>query len=384
MASDRPTPPPSRPGGRTEPWRTERMVQRVPPHLGESTREALSPWIVIAGVVLLIAAICAVLFILSGGTSRLGFGAGAATPTRTPRPATPQVTIIPVTLPPASPTSGPTAATIKYKVKAGDSLIAIAAKYKVSVQAIMAANGLKDETIRIGEELIIPLPTPTPPGGATAPPPLPASTPTLISFQSPPTSATPAGTPGVVRHTVVRGDTLITIAATYGATVEAIRVANQLDSDFLSVGQALLVPVGAWTPTATAAPVVKATATPTAQFAYAAPNLMGPPENKTFYGSQNAPTLEWLAPATLKQNESYVVHVEYISGGERKPLPSLTVKQGTSTKLPPSYYPGPNADGTQFSWYVVIVGESKAKTDTQNPQMVAQSPPSATWTFVWY
>jgi LysM repeat protein len=362
------------------------MVQRVPPHLGESTREAVSPWIAIAGVVLLILVTCGVLSILLDVPSRLGgLGLNApTTPTRTPRPATPAVTTIPVTLPPASPTPGPTAATIKHKVKAGDNLTLIAAKYHVSIQAIMAANGLKDETIRIGEELIIPLPTPTPPGGAIAPQPPPAATPTAISFQSPPTSATPAGTPGVVRHTVVRGDTLITIAATYGSTVEAIRLANQLDSDLLSIGQVLQVPVGAWTPTALPTAVANITATPTTPFAYSAPNLLRPSEGQSFQGSQDTPWLQWTSPATLKQNESYVVHVEYISGGQRKPLPSLTVKEGTSIRLPSSYYPGPNPNGTQFLWYVVIVSQtSKAKADTPSPQ-VAQSLPSATWTFVWY
>jgi len=362
------------------------MVQRVPAHLGETTRESLPPWIMLAGVALLLIVACAVIFMLLGGTSRLGLGISVtATPTRTRTP-TPAVTILPITLPPATvPAPGPTAATVKYKVKAGDNLTAIAAKYKVSIQAIMAANGMKDDTIRVGEELIIPLPTPTPQPGALPQSP-PGVTPTPISFQSPPTSATPAGTPGVIRHTVQRGDTLISVAASYGSTVDAIRAASQLDGDFLSIGQVLLVPVGSWTPTPTATQVVNKTAAPTSQFAYAAPNLLSPSDGKQFHGSQDAPQLMWISPATLKANEFYAVHIEYTWSGERKTPPSLTVKQGTSIKLDPSaYYPGANPNGTQFSWYVVVISQTPGtKTPGQTPQAFAQSPASATWTFVWY
>ncbi len=358
------------------------MVQRVPAHLGETTRDSVSPWIMIAGVALLLIIACAVIFTLLGGTARLGLGASVtATPTRTRTP-TFSVPTLPITLPPASTiVPGPTAAIVKYKVKSGDNLTAIAAKYKVSIQAIMAANGMKDDTIRVGDEIIIPLPTPTPQPGA--PPPSTGATPTPLSFQSPPTSATPAGTPGVIRHTVQRGDTLISIAASYGSTVDAIRAASQLDSDFLSIGQVLLVPVGAWTPTPTATVVANTTATPTSQFVYAAPNLLSPSDSRQFRGSQDTPQLMWDAPATLKPNEFYVVHLDYARNGDKKSI-VRQVKQGTSVKLEPTDYPGANANGTAFSWYVVIVSQTAAKPPGPSPQTLAQSPTSATWTFVWY
>ncbi len=387
MTQERPTPPPPSRPGRSETWRHERLVQRVPAHLGETTRDTVPPWIMVAGVALLIVVVCAALFILLGGGTRLGFGGASSspTPTRPSRTLTPGVTIIPITLPPSSPTVGPTVAMVKYKVKSGDTLIAIAAKYKVSVQAIMAANGLKDDNIRIGEELIIPLPTPTPLPGSSPPPP-PGGTPTPISLESPPTSAAPAATPGVIRHVVKRGDTLSSIAGTYGTTIDAIRIANQLDSDLLSVGQELMVPGSSWTPTATATPIANSTATATAQFAYAQPNLLWPPDNYTLRGRQDAPTLSWESPATLKRNEFYVVHVEYVSGNERKTLPPLTVKQGNSVKLDPAvYYPGANPNGTQFSWYVMVVSQAAgSRTPGPTPPPFAQSPSSPTRKFVWY
>lgn len=378
MAQDQPSTPPSRPG-RPELWRKQRMVQRVPAHLGESTREAMSPWLTIGAVILLIGITCAVIFIMLGGTSRLGALGFGATPTRTrtPTSVSPPLTVIPITLPLPTPTPGPTAATIKYKVKAGDTLTFIADKYHVSIRAIMAANGMRDETIRIGEELIIPLPTPTPPGGASVPQ-LPASTPTPIALESPPPSAEAAGTPGVIRYTVRSGDTLIGIAAANGSTVNAIRIANQLDGDTIIAGQALMVPVGAWTPSPVPTLTSNATSSPTSQFAYPAPNLKFPPDNYSFHGSKEVPYLEWLSPAILKPNEFYVVHVDYVTGGVTKSYP-ITIKQGTSLNLGPTLdYPGSNPNGTRYSWYVVIVSQLPGS------QPLAQSPLSATRTFVWY
>ncbi len=335
----------------------------------------------VAGVILLLLVVCVVIFILLGGTSRF-FGSVNATPTRTPTPQAQPITILPVLATPVPTTPVPTPVTTKYKVKPGDSLIEIAARFKVSVQAIKTANGMKDDTIRIGDELIIPLPTPTPPPGSR--PSSPGGTPTPVSLDSPPNSASPAASPGVIVYTVQRGDTLITIAATYGSTVDAIRVASQLDSDFLSIGQVLNVPVGSWTPTPTATSLTQTTPTPTLQFAYAAPSLLSPSDNQTFRGSKDAPTLAWTAPATLKPGEFYVLHISTGAGATKKSW-SLQIKQGTSKTLDLSHYPGANPNGTRFSWYVVIVNQinSRAPAATSAP-VSASSSPSETRTFVWY
>ena len=361
------------------------MVQRVPAHLGETANDSLPPWIVIAGIVLLIVVIGIVAFVLLGGPARFGLSGAATTPTaartRTPSAVTPLVTVILATVAP-TPSVGPTPVTLKYRIKPGDSLIEIAARYKVSVQAIKDANNLRDDTIRVGEELIIPLPTPTPLPGAK-PSPSPAGTPTPLSFQSPPSTATSAGSTGVIRHVVQRGDTLIAIAASYGATVDAIRLANQLDSDFLSIGQVLLVPVGAWSPTPSPAPIVNVSPTPTAQFTYAAPNLLWPPDNYEARGSKDAPTLTWASPALLKPEEFYVLRIDYAWNGEGKSI-VRQVKQGTNVKLDATDYPGANSSGTRFSWYVMIVSQSVPRAPGSNAPVIAASPPSVTRAFIWY
>ncbi len=52
----------------------------------------------------------------------------------------------------------PTATTTKYKVKAGDTLLGIALKYGVTVEALREANGLTGDMLHIGDELVIPAP----------------------------------------------------------------------------------------------------------------------------------------------------------------------------------------------------------------------------------
>lgn len=367
-------------------------MQRVPAHLGETTNEPSSGWLVIAGIVLLIVVSCGVLFILLNVPERLkGFSLAAPpTATRTPRVVTPAVATLPATLPPPSPTPGPTAVAVKYKVKSGDTLIMIASRYKVSVQAIMTANGLKDEIIRIGDELIIPLATPTPPGGAFVPQPPAASvsTPTAISLLASSPPAAPPATPGMLAHKVARGDTLISIAATYGSTVDAIKIANQLDGDFLSIGQLLQIPVGAWTPTPMPTSVAMVSPTPTSQFAYASPILSLPTDGAVLRGTKDAPMLSWISVGALKANEVYVVHVDYSVDGVRKPPIVAPVWQGTTYKLPSEYYPGTSQNGALFSWYVMVVSQgpqasSDVRAETRGPG-IATSPPSPTWSFTWY
>jgi LysM repeat protein len=91
--------------------------------------------------------------------------------------------------------------------------------------------------------------SPTPPPGTAA-----VSTPTPAVATPAPTGPVPAGP---ARYVVKSGDTVLSIAATYGATAKDIISANGLSANgFLRVGQELLIPgagpVGGPGPTATA------------------------------------------------------------------------------------------------------------------------------------
>ncbi|SDZ63481.1 LysM domain-containing protein [Evansella caseinilytica] len=127
---------------------------------------------------------------------------------------------------PSQPSTAPATTTVQHTVVSGDTLSGIAARYGSTVTAIRQANQLSSDLIRVGQTLTVP-------GGTTQ---------TAPSVSQP--SATPTAPGTTVQHTVVSGDTLSGIAARYGSTVTAIRLANNLSSDLIRVGQTLTVPGG--------------------------------------------------------------------------------------------------------------------------------------------
>lgn len=119
-----------------------------------------------------------------------------------------------------------------YTVKAGDSLWGIATKNGITVDQLKNANGLTTNIIYVGQTLTIP-------GSPTAGEP----------------ETTPVPQPTTITYTVVSGDSLWAISKKYGTTVDAIRVANNLTSDRLFIGQTLTIPNGTTAPTPAPAPV---------------------------------------------------------------------------------------------------------------------------------
>lgn len=95
---------------------------------------------------------------------------------------------------------------IKYVVQKGDNLYAIGNKYGVSANDIMTFNNLINNTLQIGQVLLIP------------------------------------GTDSYMNYNVKKGDSLWKIANTYGTTVNKIKQINNLTSNDLQIGQKLLIP----------------------------------------------------------------------------------------------------------------------------------------------
>lgn len=108
------------------------------------------------------------------------------------------------------PGSGPTYTT--YIVKRGDTLYGIASSYGVSVDDIKTLNNLVNNTLSIGQELLIPT----------------DKTITETNYEV---------------YTVQRGDTLYGIASNYGVSVDDIKALNNLTSNNLSIGQRLQIPL---------------------------------------------------------------------------------------------------------------------------------------------
>ncbi len=101
-----------------------------------------------------------------------------------------------------------------HTVEDGESLIAIAAKYNITTEALLVANNVRDPSeLHQGQTLLIP-----PPQGM---------------FQQ-----------KIVVHDVLPGDTLLSIASKYGSSVKAIEEANpQLAGNKLAEGTAVAVPI---------------------------------------------------------------------------------------------------------------------------------------------
>lgn len=120
----------------------------------------------------------------------------------------------------------PDVVTDRHTVRPGDTLGAIARRYRTSVEAIKRLNGLRSNLIRVGRVLRVPSR-----GGVEAPP----------AGAAAPTTAQPGET---VTYVVKNGDNLFQIAKNHRTTVEAIKSANSLASDILFVGQKLTIQVG--------------------------------------------------------------------------------------------------------------------------------------------
>ncbi len=122
-----------------------------------------------------------------------------------------------------------------HSVRSGDTLGALARRYRTTAQAIMKLNGIKNpKTLRIGQKLKIPGkgdPSEPEPGTRTA----------AVSSKTPKPPAPAAKAGETTTYTVREGDTLFNLARQFNTTVERIKAANGLADDSLSVGQRLVI-----------------------------------------------------------------------------------------------------------------------------------------------
>lgn len=122
----------------------------------------------------------------------------------------------------------------RYTVRAGDSLSAIAARNGTTVTALRQANGLRGDTIQVGQELTIPG---TGSGGAA-----PAGGYTPSPSRGSGTISADAST-ATFEHTLKSGETLGGLAKRYGVSTEQIMTANNIsDPRKIRAGQKLVIP----------------------------------------------------------------------------------------------------------------------------------------------
>ena len=284
-----------------------------------------------------------------------------------------------LTLPTPTPTVAvPTPTPQLYTVRVGDTLFELALANDISLDLLLAANGLTADdvyTIQPGDTLIVPDPNATPAATAT-PEPTAAATPIAGST-----------------YTVRAGDTLMAIALRNGVTTQALLDANGLtlaEARTLRPGQELIIPGSAGQPVATpAATATTAAAAPPATGATAGLRLDAPvlrtPENSTVVSCGKAESLVWNAVPFIQSSDMYLVHLGYVNnspaGGNEAVVwvleqqrPSAT----TSWELDDSLCGlAPFEFGRQWRWYVEVV--ERATDGKLNPV----SAPSPVWGFSW-
>ncbi|MCS6844178.1 MAG: LysM peptidoglycan-binding domain-containing protein [Caldilineales bacterium] len=277
--------------------------------------------------------------IAAAGPTPTATATPSPSPTATPAPPTPTPT--------ATPTVTPTPTPIVHTVVRGETVESIAKAYGVSVQDLMAANGLTRDLIRVDQKLIIPAgPIPRGPDGK----PLPTNTPT-------PESA-------VYKVEVRPGDTLEGLAKKYKTTVDAIVAATDWltstdtilipgDLVIVPVGEAALAVLASPTPAPTATPVP--TPTPTPGPRWPAPQPLSP-VHETDLGRGPA-VLQWLSVGVLAPDEVYVVRVAPV-GRLRDEL--IDVTTATSYRVPTEWLERYAGSGASFLWQVQVARNVRA------------------------
>lgn len=123
-------------------------------------------------------------------------------------------------------TTGASALADSYTVVKNDTLWGLSKKYGVSVSDLKKANGVSGHLIYVGQKLQIPTKS---------------TKATKIAKTS--TSTSTVDTTSTT-HTVVKGDTLWSLAKKYGVSVSALMKANNLSSSTILIGQSLNLRAG--------------------------------------------------------------------------------------------------------------------------------------------
>jgi len=258
-----------------------------------------------------------------------------AGPTVTPGPPTASYT--PSPRPTMPPTETLTPSPCLRKVAAGDSLIGIIIGCGYQnldiLPTVMKLNAIADEAlIQIGQEIVVPLPSPTFDPAATATPATDEFSSAsanslseglaLVAFDPLAPTETPTLLPGLMWHIVQRDENMILIAVQYETTAKALSDLNpEIDfslCDFsaayggpectVQLWQDQWIRVPAPTPTITPIPTASGSETPTPlpTATFNAPIAQSPP-SEAFFAPTEQVTLRWVATGRLSPADVYQI-----------------------------------------------------------------------------
>lgn len=116
---------------------------------------------------------------------------------------------------------------VTYRVRRGDNMRSVARRLGVSPATIMKSNGLRSQRLRVGQTLRVNVPIVT----------------RQTTTSRPTTTRSTPDTPvaSTKFYVVRKGDTLYSIASRYGITASALRNANNISGNNISVGQRLTI-----------------------------------------------------------------------------------------------------------------------------------------------
>ncbi|MCB8992288.1 MAG: LysM peptidoglycan-binding domain-containing protein [Ardenticatenaceae bacterium] len=280
-------------------------------------------------------------------------------PTETPRPTqTPTITPSPApTLTPQPPQP--------HQVSAGETLIGLSSRYRVSIESIAEVNGISAESpIQTGQTLLIPWPTPTPP-----------LVPVAVEINGEAVIADPEG---CERYQVQSGDSLSGIAARYEVDFDLFLRVNRLtDAYVLQPGDTLCIPNIVYGAILPPTPGPSPTPSPTAPLP--GPYLLYPVDGTAVTPPDGILTLQWVAVKDLAASEWYMVDLLDLDALDQPAFRGFT--RDTAFQLPSDWRPDV-PETHLFRWRVSIVQVTGTRVDGQFLYTYGGEP-SAEAAFTW-
>lgn len=226
----------------------------------------------------------------------------------------------------------------QHTISSGDTLFDLALQYRISLDSILEANDMtQNSAIIAGQPLLIPWPTPTPP-----------LEPVGMEFNGELVIADPHD---CRRYDIVAGDSLNAIAARADIDYDLFLLVNRLTSDsIIQPGDTICLPEIVYG--ATLPPTAGPSPTPSTTPPPLGPSLLYPVQEAVIEPPTGLITLQWVALKDLAEDEWYMVELTDMDRLDAAPWRGFT--RDNAFQVPSSWRP-PVAAPHQMRWRVSLV-----------------------------